>query len=554
MSTPPEEPLEDAIRRVWPAARARWSSFVLLGDPVVREGLPAVAQIDLGTRVVSVDGPTMERLGLRGRLEAILAHEVGHHVRYPGTLATQARLRLLERSLIPFEEYSLLNTFTDLLINERLGAELSEDLAAVYRAFTEDLHWKTDPSFLFYLTVYEELWRLPPGALLGPHTEAFHRAYPAHRADAQLLAQDLFALGPNLYTQYLFFASVLVRYLQPLEGAEPKAAGPGRCATGEPSPEDWADALTQGASEEEALERALREGWLSRKDADRLKDRGLEHRIGGLPGTRDRDLVQVTRVMASYYRQQAERLLFRPPAQRRMGEAVVPTTTTPWEPGDPVTAIDWRATLSLFGPDLGPATPVLREQVADPEGLEVSTWQPRMELYLDTSGSMPNPIFAVNAMTLAAVVLAVAAVRAGGEVRALVYSVGTTRLWDWNRSEQQLTAFLMHYIGGGTQFPFEVLDQSVDQCRDRQPIRVAITDRDFDANIDAKPACADIFARAAATPPGLVMLLHRPLEERVARYRKAGAGVVPVENLTDFPRMAARLAEALFPAGGRACR
>ena len=36
------------------------------------------------------------------------------------------------------------------------------------------------------------------------------------------------------------------------------------------------------------------------------------------------------------------------------------------------------------------------------EGFDVPMWQPRMEIYLDVSGSMPNPCLAVNAMTLAA--------------------------------------------------------------------------------------------------------------------------------------------------------
>ena len=35
--------------------------------------------------------------------------------------------------------------------------------------------------------------------------DVFAKAYPDYRADAQVLAQDLFHLGPNLYTQFLYF-------------------------------------------------------------------------------------------------------------------------------------------------------------------------------------------------------------------------------------------------------------------------------------------------------------------------------------------------------------
>jgi len=90
-------------------------------------------------------------------VEALLAHEIGHHVRFPGTLQTQARLRILERSLIPFDDYSVINLFTDLMINERLGLALKDQMVQVYQAFTSEpaFHgegkWKADPLFVSFL-------------------------------------------------------------------------------------------------------------------------------------------------------------------------------------------------------------------------------------------------------------------------------------------------------------------------------------------------------------------------------------------------------------------
>jgi hypothetical protein len=549
-SLPPTSSVEDIARDAWPRALARWSPFLLLGDPEVRDDLPAIAQVHLGTRVVSLHGPLIARHKLTDCVEALLAHEVGHHVRYPATLATEVRLRTLERALIPWREYSLVNMFTDLLINEHLGGALSGEFTRVYRALIHDVDWQGDPAFLFTLSTYECLWRLPPGAILGRHADAFFEAYPSHRADAELLAQDLFPLAPSLYTQYLFFASVVSRYLQPRVGDVPVHMIAQQCARGDASPDDHADALTPSAEELEAIERAAREGWLSEREVTRLRDENvLSRRISGLPGQETADARAVPEVMAAYYRQQAERLLFRPPSQRRLGEAVVPTTPEPWEPGDPLQSIDWRATLTQLGATLGAATPLRRDVVADREGLEVPTWQPRMEIYLDVSGSMPDPIATLNAMTLAAVILAVATLRAGGEVRGLVYSTGVTAAWAWCRSEVEITRFFMHYIGAGTEFPFEVLRDSVDECRERQPVRVVITDRDFDANHDASPEHGRVFSAAARARPAFVMLLHHPKPERVRQYAAAGASVVPVADLADFPRMAARLAQALFPAG-----
>ena len=77
---------------------------------------------------MTVNAQMILKNDLGDTLEAILAHEVGHHVRFPATMQTHARLRLLERTLVPFDDYSLINLFTDLMINERLGDRLREPL------------------------------------------------------------------------------------------------------------------------------------------------------------------------------------------------------------------------------------------------------------------------------------------------------------------------------------------------------------------------------------------------------------------------------------------
>lgn len=538
--------LDDLLADAWPRAQARWATWLSMGAPRLDTGCPSVAQIHLGTREVTLDRDELTKHQLDDCVEALLAHEVGHHVRYPGTLAVQARLRLMERSLIPFEGVSLLNMFTDLMINEHLGVHYRAQFAKLYRALVPVTEWARGPAMLFYLAVYEELWQLDAGSLMGVAHDPFAAAYPGFRADAQLLAQDLFNLGPNLFTQYLFFASVVCRYLAPHTEEAPAMLGPGACAAGEPSPEDWADAITLSPQEREAIARALRERWIDAEDGERLGGRDArERRILGLPGNGTADASRVPEVMAAYYRQQAERHLFRVPTGRVMAEAVVPTTLDEWEPGDAVRAIDWIATLQQRGALYGAASALKREPVADYEGLEVPTWRPRIEIYLDVSGSMPNPVATLNAMTLAAQILAMAAIRAEGSARALMYSVGTTDYWTWCRSEIEMSRFLMHYIGGGTEFPFERLTASVAECVDQQPYRVVITDPDFDANLDADRRNTETLTSAAARSH-LVLLLHRPRPERVTTYRAMGATVVPVVDLEDFPKMAAELSRALF--------
>jgi hypothetical protein len=117
-----------------------------------------------------------------------------------------------------------------------------------------------------------------------------------------------------------------------------------------------------------------------------------------------------------------------------LGEAIVPTTLEEWDIGEPLAEIDWIATLRLRGDRLGGIAPLRRERLAEYEGAEVPIWQRKVEIYLDVSGSMPDPRQSLNAMTLGALVLATGAIRSDGAVRALMYSHEYVSHWDWCRS------------------------------------------------------------------------------------------------------------------------
>jgi hypothetical protein len=536
---------QQLVKECWPLACARWSRFLLLRQPVDAPGQHSIAQINLADRQVSIDIDAIEKKNLLGSMEAILAHEVGHHVKYPGSLPTQARLRLMEKSLLPYEHYSLINLFTDLLINEFLGRELQDQLADVYRSFATDLTGQDD-TFLFYLAIYEALWQLPPGALMDTHFEQFQDAHPYHRAEATLLAQNIFRMGPNIFTQFLYFLSVMCRYIDHAAVREQAVIllVPCDCGGGDPSDEDWADALIPGAREREAIARALREGWISESDSDQLTD--LENRIQSLPGQGTHNAERVPEIMASYYRREAEQYLFRPPPQPSYGEALVPTTFETWEAGDPIQHIDWRSTLQQFGPTLGAIQPLKRVQIPELEGYEVPMWRPRMEIYLDVSGSMPNPCRQRNAMTLAAQILTMATIRAGGWVRGLLYSTSEVTYWDWCRSEIEMSRFLMHYIGGGTQFPFHILESSVEECRHQAPIRVVISDWDFDYNYKENERHARIFRQACPASSPMILLLHLAEDHDVKHLQSDGAELIRIQELDDFPNMAAALSQTLF--------
>lgn len=546
--------LSQEIDRHWAQAQAYWSRFLLLNDPELSADSPNIAQIQLRTRQVTLNGEQIEKHDLVDCVEALLAHEIGHHVRYPGTLAVEARMRMLERSIIPVEGYSLTNVFQDLMINEYLGHALREQFIRIYKAFTSEpafhteMPWKRDPAFLFYLSLYETLWNLGPGELIGSAEREFAEAFPGYRSEAQVIVHNLFHMEPNLYLQFLYFTSVMSRYLKPMIDDTLQQWVSCRCGVDSPSPDDWADALLPTDAEQQAIDRAVEQGWFSEDQAERLRKLNeLEERIGSLPGFGTDDASLILEVMAAYYRQLAERHLLKPPPLPRIGEAIVPSTLEEWEYSDPLRDIDWLATFSERGETLGVAQPLKRIPIAETEGFDVRLWQTRMEIYLDVSGSMPNPIYHLNAMTLAAQILTLGTTRAGGSVRAALYSSEPVLYWTWCRSEVEISRFLMHYIGAGTDFPFELLKKSCDECGSDQPIRILISDSDFDHNYESNPDNRAIFVTSATVSPNWILLLHRPAPERVKLYESLGASVVEIEEMADFPRMASDLTHQLFP-------
>jgi hypothetical protein len=104
----------------------------------------------------------------------------------------------------------------------------------------------------------------------------------------------------------------------------------------------------------------------------------------------------------------------------------------------------------------------------------------------------------------------------------------------------------MHYIGAGTRFPFARLADSLQECGEKKPIRVVITDPDFNMNFAKEAKARQILSEAARCSAPLVLLLHNVAKEAASEYRKLGAAVVQIADLGDYPKMAAQLATELF--------
>lgn len=549
------------VERCWRDALALWDVHVQLSPPEPHKpfqpGKPGadakdepLAYIDLVRRQVFVHFEQLDRMGARDSLTAVLAHEIGHHVRFPHTLGWDAELRVLEQRLIPGLGQSLTNLFFDLQVNEFVGRTHAEALCEVYRGFLrapepgQDKGAGTTPLFCFYLALYEELWSKEPGDLVPRgRLEQLERDYPGFRAQARMFVQTFYAL-PDARLQFLYFCAAFIRYIDvpgetrfriPLAGDVPV-----------PDEGDLDAAVQAGGRWEDALEEARAQGWLDAthdtKDAEPLTTIGRV--TAHLPG---KDSGKLRRALvARHYRRLVDRHLLKLPSAPSKPEPYLRTTPEAWEYGDDPSTIDWTLTVVTQG-HLAAISPLRRELEADlppPSDLGV----PAVELYLDTSGSMPNPEYQLNAMTLAAQVLAASALRKGATVRGIVYSSGQPVMSPWMYDEETARDFLLHYIGGGTWFPVEEMEAFASERPD--VLRVIISDSDFLSNMQEKGALKRL-GRAVANSRRVVAFLAVPDE---AAARKVLAPVLTdkrfrlatVQWMSDFGPAAAALADALL--------
>ena len=550
------------IEEAWKEALQLWGEHVTLSPPQSYEQFRAQGQwrgddplafIDLKTRQVVVNYQLLSAMGAENSLEAVLAHEIGHHVAFPRSLGELAKLEVMERQLMPELGSSLVNLFLDLQINEFVGRTQAEELSAVYRGFRNHHNTSPNPIFSFYLAIYEELWGLEEADLVGKGASKWMgETYPSWRADALIFAQTFYDL-PDTYLQFVYFCSVFPRYIRnpnidkmvaipaiPLGGDMPTA-----------EPGDYAGAIRgahQGRSAQ-AIEEAIERGWLNEELVDEEADAfdlidGLAHAGHG------RGIVEFRREIAEkHYAHLVERHLIElPESESTHQESIIPQTLEPWESGDDPQDIDWIASTIEAGP-LAAVMPRKRIYVPDDEG-NTRSGPTSLEIYLDTSGSMPAPDRGFNAMTLAAQVLSAAAIRSEGRVRAAIYSDGTPMTSSWMYDEAGARRFLMHYSGGGTYFPFDLLEKWATEEGD--VIRVVISDHGFiyDLGRDEGPKT---LAQAAERSRRMVVVLAGvssglSTANRSIRNLLSGPDVdlVTVEDLADLGQAAQRLSDALF--------
>ncbi|HOX43587.1 MAG TPA: VWA domain-containing protein [Myxococcota bacterium] len=537
------------LASAWRRALRAWGLGVDLSAPVALAQGEELACIDLRTRQTRVNLRRLEALGARGHLEALLAHEAGHHCRYPQTLGAAAKLLARQRALLAELECGrpglprvgpgfqaerldcLLNLLLDVLINDALRVEHGPSYQALYRAILAEAPAGPGPRpppsamFGFTLALYEALWSAD---ILGPAERArLAEVAPGWREEAGALAAALGAAGGNMYLALDLYLEAVWPYAVAdwSAGRLPAAGWLERVLVIGPGDLDLDDlvGLARRSPEEQEADRQRaerRHPTLVELPPDPPAEppaRGLRRELGAaLAAGRafGQDPRALSALVLEAYAREAERYRLRPPLAPG-ADALTPTTLAPWELGEEPARVDWLASLGRAGVAIPGLTLLEREyEAGQAQGpAEAPPW---LEVYIDSSGSMPDPSRDWSELAFAGFLLSRAALEAGSRVRLVQFSgPGNVRAMpDFSADRRAVERALLEHLGGGTQFPFDELGRSLDRFRPLGRVqRVLLSDSDFLHNVlAARPAAAALgpLARAATPPSSFTAILNLP--------------------------------------------
>lgn len=599
MSATVADPLQP-WREAWPQALATWSRFTRLQDPklchsrmqAAAEGLTgSFAAIRLADQRIVIDLEEVQRLQLQPYALEILAHEIGHHVLAPATASDHARLLArIRRALPTLEAHApmVANLYTDLLINDRLQRQSGLRMDAIYRSLAGQPAQASSPVWQLYMGIYEELWQQPRGTLGGSTDDS------ALQGDAWLGARVVRVYASDWMTGAGRFATLLLPWL--LESQQDarvdalmdtRHAGQGSQPVGLGQLEDDELAPAPHPASDPRITGDERDGGAQQKSdlpAEAVAgdpahppgqmrepfEYGQILRAAGL----DLDDHQIA---VRYYRERALPHLIRYPS-RPQPQALepLPEGLQPWEAGDALDAVDWLQSV-LQSPHVIPGLTTVQRVHGLAPGREPATEPVDLDLYVDSSGSMPNPQAWTSFLTLAGAIIALSALRVGARVQATLWS-GTGQYLHTDgfvRSEDDILKVLTGYFGGATAFPIHRLR---DTYAERPPhARVVhilhISDDGITTMFDKDErgnSGWDVAAKALRVAGGggtMALNLYSPLPSRIAdagnagwtgdllRARDAGWNIHVVRDMADLLQFARAFSQQHYgPAGMRVQR
>ncbi|MCE9582664.1 MAG: VWA domain-containing protein [Planctomycetes bacterium] len=586
-------PLEILWRSRWPEALAAWSPYTQLGEPIFCEtdakarpwGMAGqIAAIRLTDQLVMVNLETVRADKLDDLALPVLAHEIGHHVFVPGNLADNGRmLAAIRRELygLPGDVAAMVaNLYGDLHINDRLQGQ-GVDIAGVYRKLRESSpdeakSGQTSAVWKVYTRAYEILWRLPKESLapLGVTHEM--------ELDATVVARLVKHFAGDWLRGARRFAALLYPWL--IEDRDKqrvpdfiqrglhdtKSAGAGADspdAVPDGLAEIGEDEMDEGDDFDAEMADPLDEGTRSGRGRSRHQERKAENTAPdkegkGRPGAQFREPFEYGELLKAlglnlsqhevttrYYRERALPNLI-PFPERRQPRTLepMPEGYETWEAQDPFEQMDLAGTIAR-SPVVIPGVTTVQRTFAEIPGSEPAPRPLDLDIYVDSSGSMPNPATTISYLALAGAILALSALRAGARVQATLWSgAGQFAKTDgFVRDEKQIIGIMTGFMGDGTAFPLNVLRKTYEDRKPDDPNVhiVVISDDGVDTMLQSDEKNnkgIDVARTALKNARGggtLVLNIPKGGEKRLSALSDAGYrihGVQQWEQLVDFAR------------------
>jgi hypothetical protein len=461
--------LKDQWLARWDEAVKLWSPYVQLRTPVFcsnekeekAEGLSgSFAMIRLTDFSVVISLKQIHELGLDDYAVEILAHEAGHHVYCPADLTDSARMiARIQRSIPSYETHAPMigNLYGDLLINDRLFRENSLRMDKVYMAVKNQ---DADKFWDFYMRTYEILWSLPRRTLTVSQVEE------ETEGDAILAARVIRNFARDWLNGAGEFAAICYRYL--LESKSPSD-----------SINSWMDAVEPGDGKTIPSGIAeIEDNELNKTgsaSARKLSPDGKPDQPQSRPGKSYREPFEYGQILkaigidlsneeiaARYYTERAIPYLIPfPSVKQPESKEPNPEGVTEWDISSPFEDLSMFDSL-LRSPVLIPGYTTVERVSGTSPGGEPSREPVDLDIYIDSSGSMPDPTVNTSYLTLAGTIICLSALRAGSKVQATLWS-DTDQFYTTEgfiRDKKKIMQILTGFFGGGTAFPIHILRET----------------------------------------------------------------------------------------------
>jgi hypothetical protein len=496
----------------WNDALALWSKFTKLSEPrwclsdkeADKEDLTtSFAMIRFADQAVVINLEEIQKQNLEKFSLEIMAHEIGHHVYCPADLADQGRMLARMRKGLPTKEHLaglVANLYADLLINDRLQRSANLKMADVFKTLGGD---SQDRLWTFYMRIYEILWSLPKTTL------AKGKIDDQLEGDAQLGARVIRVYAKDWLKGSGRFAALCLTYLMEDEGTKTKQILKGWLDT---QSAGNGDSIPAGLVEiedgeiEDAIHPSLDEevtGISRKKESEGNDTVGISnsHTLIGNQEGQCREPFEFGEILKGlgvnlsphevairYYRERAIPHLVKFPYSE-LPETIEPLMESldVWEIGESMEDIDWFES-AMVSPVIVPGYTTVQRIYGTTVGSMPEREPVDLDLYIDCSGSMPNPQYSTSYLALAGAIIALSALRAGSSVQATLWSgKHQFQVTDgFVRDETEILKIITGFIGGATAFPIHLLrDTYKDHKPTDRPVHIlTISDDGIDTMFD----------------------------------------------------------------------